>query len=90
MTTSGCALLSLWLAGCAATVTETVRERAASSWGCAPASVQVTRVAPDEHEVIGCGMRALYRCTTRRHLRAEGARYDVCERLLEHPLPGSP
>ena len=71
--------------GCATTA-DVVRERAAASWSCAPASVQVRQNAPDEYEATGCAMRAVYECTKKRHHRAQGARYEVCRRVSQHPV----
>jgi len=79
--------LCLAAAACATTTQERLRERTAESWGCAPAAIQVTQTAPDEYEASGCAMRAVYECKTKRHIRAEGARYEECRRVQQHGLP---
>jgi hypothetical protein len=72
---------------CATTTPERLREQAADSWSCAPSAIQITQTAPDEYEASGCAMRAVYECQTRRHIRAEGAPYEECRRVQQHPLP---
>jgi hypothetical protein len=76
------ALLALpALAGCVTNFRSAAHERITAALACSPSEVKLEEISERVYRAEGCGKRAVYRCFHKRHIKASGARYVVCERV---------
>ena len=70
----------LFLAGCAATMQNTVQARAAFDFNCSSESLKISELHPRTYGVEGCGKRATYL------LDGECSIASTCKAVLNSPI----
>ena len=73
-------LLLCLVGGCGATFKSEARRKISFRLQCPSDEIELERLDSERFRAKGCGRSGTYVCTHRRHLKASGARYLVCER----------